>query len=51
MNAITVLEDYSLFSIFGADLTKALKDVNRAFNLDCFSNKKQSTIKDFSPTL
>ena len=48
MNAIIVLEDYSLFSNFGAYLMKALKDVNRAFDLDCLSNKKQSTIKIFS---
>ena len=46
---ITVLEDCSLFSNFGADLMKALKEVNRAFDLDCLSNKKQSTIKDFFP--
>ena len=32
MNAITVLEDYSLFSNFGVDLMKALKDVNHAFD-------------------
>ena len=50
MNAITVLEDYSLFSNFGADLMKAIKDVNRAFDLHCLSNKKQSTIKDFFQT-
>ena len=47
MNAITVLEDYSLFSTFGAYLMKAVKGVNRAFDLDCLSNKKQSTMKDF----
>ena len=35
INAITVLEDYSLFSNFGANLMKALKDVHRAFDLDC----------------
>ena len=51
MNAITVLEDYSLFSNFGADLMKALKDVNRAFDLDGLSSKKQSTIKGFFQTL
>ena len=49
MNTITVLEDYSLFSNFEADLMKALKDVNRAFDLDCLSNEKQSTnLKIFS---
>ena len=50
MNAITVLES-NLFSNFGADLMKALKDVNRAFDLDCLCNKKQSTNKDFFQTL
>ena len=51
MNATTVLEDCSLFSNFGADLMQALKGVNRAFDLDCLSYKKQSTIKDFFQTL
>ena len=36
---ITVLEDYSLLSNFGANLMKALKDVNRGFDLDYISNK------------
>ena len=40
MNEITILEDYSLFSNFGADLMKALMDINRAFDLGCLSNKK-----------
>ena len=39
MNAITVLEEYNLFSNFGADLMKTLKDVNRAFDLNCLSDK------------
>ena len=47
MNTITVLEDYSLFSNFGADLMKAFKDVNPIFDLGCLFSKKQSTIKDF----
>ena len=47
MNSITILEDYSLFSNFGDDLMKALKDVNRAIDLDRLSNKKQSNIEDF----
>ena len=51
MNAITVLEDYTLFSNFEADLTKTLKDANRAFDLDCLCNKKQSAITDFFQTL
>ena len=51
MDTITVLEDYSLFSNFGANLMKALKDEDCAFDLDCLSNKKQSTIKYFFQTL
>ena len=47
INVITILEDYSLFSKFATDLMKAFKDVNCAFDLDCLSNKKQSTIKNF----
>ena len=47
INAITILEDSSLFSKFATDLMKAFKDVNCAFDLDCLSNKKQSTIKTF----
>ena len=39
MNSITILEDYSLFSNFGDDLMKALKEVNHAINLDRPSNK------------
>ena len=47
MNSLTILEDYSLFSNFGDDLMKALKEVNHAINLDKLSNKKQSNIEDF----
>ena len=47
MNSITILEDCSLFSNFGDDLMKALKEVNRAIDLDRLSNKKQSNIEDF----
>ena len=47
MNEIIVPEDYSLFSTFAAYLIRALRNVNRAFDLDCLSNKKQSTMKDF----
>ena len=47
MNSITILEDYSLFSNFGDNLMKALKEVNRAIDLDRLSNKKQSNIEDF----
>ena len=47
MDFITILEDYSLFSNFGDNLIKALKEVNRAIDLDRLSNKKQSNIEDF----
>ena len=47
MNSITILEDYSLLSNFDDDLMKALKEVNRAIDLDRLSNKKQSNIEDF----
>ena len=47
MNTITVLEDYSLFSNFGANLMKALKNLNPIFDLGCLFSKKQFTIKDF----
>ena len=47
MNFITILEDYSLFSNFGDDLMKALKEVNGAIDLDTPSNQKQSNIEDF----
>ena len=47
MNSITILEDCSLFSNFGDDLMQALKEVNRAIDLDRLSNKKQSNIEDF----
>ena len=47
INSITILEEYSLFSNFGDDLMKALKEVNRAINLDKLSYKKQSNIEDF----
>ena len=40
LNAITILEDHSLFSNFGANLIKALKNVYHAFDLDSLSNKK-----------
>ena len=40
MNTITVREQYSLFSNFGPNFMKTVKDVNRAFDLDCLSSKK-----------
>ena len=51
MNAITVLEDYSWFSNFGADLMNVPRNVHLAFDLDYLSNKKQSIIKDFFQAL
>ena len=51
MNAITVLEDYSWFSNFGADLMNVFRNVHLAFDLDYLSNKKQSIIKHFFQTL
>ena len=47
MNAITILEGYSLFSNFEVDLMKAVKDASCALDLDCLSNKTRSTMKDF----
>ena len=44
MNGITILENYNLFSNFVADLMKAVKDINCAFD-------KKSAIKDFFQTL
>ena len=51
MNIVTGLPDHNLFSNFAYDLMKALKDVNRGFDLDWLSNEKQSTIKYFFQTL
>ena len=39
MNAIGILEDYSLFSNFGTDMMIALKNVNRAIDLDSLLKK------------
>ena len=47
MDAITLLENYSLFTKFGADLMKALEDINRVVDIDSQSNKRQSIITDF----
>ena len=41
MDAITLLENYSLFTKFGADLMKALEDINRVMDIDSQSNKRQ----------
>ena len=39
MDAITLLENYSLFSKFGAELMIVLKDINRAVDIDSQSKK------------
>ena len=49
MDAITLIENYSLFTKFGADLMKALEDINRVVDIDSQSNKRQSIITDFFP--
>ena len=47
MDTVTILEDYSLFSNFGANLIKALKDEDCAFDFDCkhFNKKKDKKKK------
>ena len=47
MNAISILEDYSIFTKFGIDLRKALNDASRVLELDHHVNKRQSKIEDF----
>ena len=47
MNAISILEDYNLFTKFRVDLRKALSDLGRVLDADNSSNKKQSKIKHF----
>ena len=47
MNAISILEDYSVFTKFGVDLRKALNDASRVLELDHHVNKRQSKIEDF----
>lgn len=47
MNAISILEDYSIFTKFGVDLRKALNDASRVLELDHNVNKRQSKIEDF----
>ena len=47
MDAITLLENYSLFTKFGVDLMKALEDINCVVDIDSQSNKRQSIITDF----
>ena len=47
MNAISILEEYSIFTKFGVDLRKALSDASRVLDLDYLVNKKQSKIEHF----
>ena len=47
MNAIFILEEYSIFTKFRVDLRKALNDASRVLDLDNLSNKKQSNIEHF----
>ncbi|XP_065648755.1 uncharacterized protein LOC136078029 [Hydra vulgaris] len=47
MHAVTVLENYSLYSNFGDDLTKALKDISCVIQMELKVSKRQSTITDF----
>ena len=46
-DAITVLQNCSLFSKFGADSMKALEYINRAVGIDSQSQKRQSIIAEF----
>ncbi|XP_065665542.1 tigger transposable element-derived protein 4-like [Hydra vulgaris] len=47
MHAVTVLENYNLYSNFGDDLMKALKDINCVIKMDLKASKRQSTVTDF----
>ena len=47
MDAITLLENYQSHYKFGADLMKALEEINRVVDIDSKSNKRQSIITDF----
>ena len=47
MNAISILEEDSIFTKFGVDLRKALNGASRALDLDNLSSKKQSKIEHF----
>ena len=42
MDDITLLENYSLFTKFGADLMNALEDINHIVDIDSQSHKRQS---------
>ena len=41
MNALSLLEDYSLFSTFGADIRKHVGEASRLLCLDTLARKKQ----------
>ena len=47
MNAISILEDYSIFTKFGVDLRKALNDASRVLELDHHVNKKSPKLRTF----
>ena len=44
---LQVLEDFCLFSKFGEPMLKSLKQLNRSFDREEFSRKKQSIITSF----
>ena len=45
--ALQVLEDFSLFSKFEESMLKSLKELNRSWNREELSDKKQSVITSF----
>ena len=47
MDTTTLLENYSLFTKFGAELKKALEDINRVVDIDSQSHKSKSITTDF----
>ena len=47
MNALSLLEDYSLFSTFGADIRKHVGEASRLVCLDTLARKKQCKIKNY----
>ena len=47
MNALSLLEDYSLFSTFGADIRKHVGEASRLVCLDTLARKKQCKIENY----
>ena len=47
LKAISVLEDFSLFSSFGKAMMKSLKDLNHNVEKDVLCTRKQTFISDF----